>query len=186
MEWWGWLSNIAENNPNCCVCLRGDQLVHAEHKQADDSDWLNILNWLVPHVWTARKSRIAPKGKARVLTLHRWLPEILLVGSMTTLYYAVRIGLNSLRHHWQKPYKYQEDLIFQEPYNRTANTEQTKVQEKRCLKAHITCIVLEVLDLHGRLGCAVAKTPVLLQQLQTFISVINWTPTVVRTQHFNR
>lgn len=73
-----------------------------------------------------------------------------------------------------------------ETHNRTANTEQTKVQKKRCLKAHITCIVLEVLDLHGRLGCAVAKTPVLLQQLQTFISVINWTPTVVRTQHFNR
>lgn len=54
-----------------------------------------------------------------------------------------------------------------------------------CLNANITCIVV-VLDLHGGLGCAVAKTSVLLQQLQTFISVINWTPTVVRTQHFNR
>lgn len=69
---------------------------------------------------------VAPEGKARLLTLHRWLPEILLVGSITTLYYAVCIDLNSLRGGWQKPHKYHEDLIFQEPYNRTT-TEHTNV-----------------------------------------------------------
>lgn len=47
---------------------------------------------------------------------------------MMSMYCDVCIDLNSLRHRWQKKYKYQEDLIIQEPYNRTTNTEQTNVQ----------------------------------------------------------
>lgn len=43
-----------------------------------------------------------------------------------------------------------------------------------------------VVDLHRRLGSIVAETAVLLQQLQTFIAIINWAPTVVCTQHCKR
>lgn len=50
----------------------------------------------------------------------------------------------------------------------------------------LTCIVVDVVDLHGRLGSVVAETPVLLQQLQTFIAIIHWPPAVVRAQHCDR
>jgi len=50
-------------------------------------------------------------------------------------------------------------------------------------KHTFTCIVMDVLDRHGRLRSVVAKTSVLLQQLQTFIAVRHWTPTVISTQH---
>lgn len=50
----------------------------------------------------------------------------------------------------------------------------------------LTCIVVHVVDLHGRLGSVVAEASVLLQQLQTFIAVKHGAPAVVRTQHCHR
>lgn len=58
--------------------------------------------------------------------------------------------------------------------------QQQQQQENKC-KKQFTCIVMAVVDLHWWLCSIVAKTSVLLQQLQTFISIIHWTPTVVRT-----
>lgn len=50
----------------------------------------------------------------------------------------------------------------------------------------LTCIVVHVVDLHGRLGSVVAEASVLLQQLQTFIAVKHGAPAVIRTQHGRR
>lgn len=61
-----------------------------------------------------------------------------------------------------------------------------EVQPCRITLSSLTCIVVDVVDLHGWLRAVVAKTAVLLQQLQTFIAIIHRAPTVVRTQHCNR
>lgn len=66
------------------------------------------------------------------------------------------------------------------------NSKPTTSLTKHCSKTtNLTCIVVGVVDLHRRLGSIVAETAVLLQQLQTFIAIINWAPTVVCTQHCN-
>lgn len=65
-------------------------------------------------------------------------------------------------------------------------SDKVECQTKREDPWSLTCIVVDVVDLHGRLGSVVAETPVLLQQLQTFIAIIHWAPAVVSAQHCDR
>lgn len=70
--------------------------------------------------------------------------------------------------------------IIQKPHTYNLSSQSDVMRRQRW---PLTCIVVHVVDLHGRLGSIVAEASVLLQQLQTFIAVKHGAPAVVRTQH---